>query len=696
MKDKRPSLDRATEITQEVLDELRSEYASSINEDGFAGKVARADEARLAIWSGQSEDGRKHEADLGGALPFPFEGAADVRVRLVDDICQYLVDGYILSWTRGSLGIEGGAERAEELGAIRKYLHYVIFSWMYSDLLTEFELHVNNAVNYGWGVLQFNWDKRQSFRPKRVTVEMLRGFPEFQDLDPSLLEDKREMVLEFLRVTFGLRSKEAKRIVEDLIRDGETTVPVEETVRDKPCVTALRPYRDIVFPSDTADLQDARVIFRREFMSEAELRAIAAVDGWSMDWVEHAVKTTKGLAANPEKLDVRTTDFDFWGDGVLDERIEVIWGYHRAVKNGVTGIYLTVFSPHFQSISGKQGPCYAISSLVTGADDKYPFRLFRLENIRRPIVESRGVPEIARTWEYEVASQLNATIDRSTFDTFPPFEAPLEYGDQLKIEPGAILSTYNRGDLGFVDPPRREPSNAFNLIRALDLRVDRYFGRDNPEIPVDLTLARKQRFIARWLAHLQDVIKAIWEQCRLFESDERFAQIIEVPGARVPRGEHAPAIHVDFDVKTMNSELTLKSLEALAQTIAPLDANQVIDRSEAVRLGLQYLDPALARRLAMSNATASEKVFDEVRKEVAMMALGNEPMLKEEDPAAGTKLQALEQVVAQNPLYQQALNQEGDQSRFTELLLKYQKHLQFQVQQHQVNPQIGRTGVAPA
>lgn len=693
--DVRLPLDTATEITPEILGVLRSEYEHSITDDNFAGRVARADELRFALWDGQSEDGRKHEDDLG-ETPFPFEGAADVRIRLVDDLCRFVSGLFFLSFVRSSLGVEGSSTNAQELGAVRKYLHQMVFVKLYSALVKELGLHANNIVTYGWGVLHFDWDRQKALRPRRITTEMLAAFPEFQDVAdiPGALESKQDLLVELMRGHFGLEKKEAKRIVRELIEDGSTEIAVEELVKDQPCVTALRPYRDIVFPTDTSDLQDARVIFRREWVSEAELRAIAEEDGWDEQWLEDVVDKTKGKSLNPESLDVRTSDFDFWGDGEVADKYEVVYAYHRAVKDGISGVYLTVFSPNLETeVDGSAH--IATSRLMTDAENKYPFLSFTMEDVRRAVVESRGIPDIVKTWEYEIATQLNSVIDRSTFDTFPPYEVPLEYAEQLIMQPGAQLSVYNRGDVGFMDPPKREPTVAFELMDKVELRADRYFGRPSAAIPPDLTTMTQQVMIARWTAHAQEIIKRIWEQAQRYETDEQFARIVGVPGARISRDMLTPAVEIDFDVKSLNSELTLKTLETLATSIAPLDTNGVIDRSEAVRLAIQYLDPALARRIALDNAGASQQIFNQVRDEVLQMSAGNQPQMQEEDPAAGAKLQALQTVVQQNPVYGQRLAQPSQGDPFPELMAKYEQHLQFQVQQHQLNPQIGRLGVDP-
>ena len=84
-------------------------------------------------------------------------------------------------------------------------------------------------------------------------------------------------------------------------------------------------------------------------------------------------------------------------------------------------------------------------------------------------------------------------------------------------------------------------------------------------------------------------------------------------------------------------------------------------------------------------------MFNEVRQEMAQMALGNQPNLVENDPTAEAKLQFAEQIIESNPKYQE---QAGSDEQFQELLQKYFQNLQMSVMQKQ-NAQIGRLGVQP-
>ena len=52
---------------------------------------------------------------------------------------------------------------------------------------------------------------------------------------------------------------------------------------------------------------------------------------------------------------------------------------------------------------------------------------------------------------------------------------------------------------------------------------------------------------------------------------------------------------------------------------------------------------------------ASQKTFDKVNQDVALMALGNEAAYTENDPTAAMKMQFMQQIVQGNPKYQEAL-----------------------------------------
>jgi len=95
----------------------------------------------------------------------------------------------------------------------------------------------------------------------------------------------------------------------------------------------------------------------------------------------------------------------------------------------------------------------------------------------------------------------------------------------------------------------------------------------------------------------------------------------------------------------------------------------------------------------MPKIGVSQKIYQEVMGDIIAMAQGNEVPPKQNDPAAGTKLQFAQQIIQGNPKYQEALQNNADE-RFVQLMQGYLQNLQFLVQQEQ-NAMIGKTGVKP-
>jgi flagellar biosynthesis GTPase FlhF len=104
------------------------------------------------------------------------------------------------------------------------------------------------------------------------------------------------------------------------------------------------------------------------------------------------------------------------------------------------------------------------------------------------------------------------------------------------------------------------------------------------------------------------------------------------------------------------------------------------------------IDPTLAQSVLQDQQGAAGKVFEQVNKDVAMMALGNQFQPVENDPTAPMKMQFLQTIVQQNPKYVQAL--QGGDERFKDLLESYAKNLKMSLDQ-QANVMIGKTGVKP-
>jgi hypothetical protein len=84
-------------------------------------------------------------------------------------------------------------------------------------------------------------------------------------------------------------------------------------------------------------------------------------------------------------------------------------------------------------------------------------------------------------------------------------------------------------------------------------------------------------------------------------------------------------------------------------------------------------------------------MYSDVQTDIAKMMAGMEPRYVENDPAAQSKMQFVQDIVQKNPKVQAAAQQD---EQFQMLFQNYMKNLQMSVSQQQ-NKSIGRIGVTP-
>jgi hypothetical protein len=148
---------------------------------------------------------------------------------------------------------------------------------------------------------------------------------------------------------------------------------------------------------------------------------------------------------------------------------------------------------------------------------------------------------------------------------------------------------------------------------------------------------------------------------------------------------------VKYDVRDIDASYVIEKLKAITQFVLPLDAGGIIDRNKLVKAAVEAIDPDKAKELIMPAGAASQKVYRDIQSDIGLMMLGMEANYVENDPAAGAKMQYIQDIVGKNPQAQQRLQQDP---HFRALVENYIKNLQMSVSQEQ-NKVIGRTGVTP-
>lgn len=682
--------------------ELISEYRRALDEGLTLSKIRDAEDTRFARWTGQSDDGKKWSKNLpeGSGGAFPFDGASDCRVLLADQIIGDCVDMLSVAHSRAELRVNPVELNDAEPSAAAGTLMNWVRTSMQSELQRECDLLANYMSTYGWGVMFVGWDQQATLRNKPITIEQLIAIAQQSDpnsilaempmmvSDPERADQAAELLMQFVP---DLKKRRANKIIRELREDGVAVIPEAYLCRNRPSFVSLKPHEEIALPPETIDLQNARVIFRRQYMTEVDLRAKELTDGWSKSFVDEALNTA-GRSLN--YLDQTTLTGLVSEFTRSDNLVEVVWAYTRSLDaNGVPSIYYTVFCPLTSSVDGEQK--FAVHEMLDYAHNQYPFVLFRRENVTRRVVECRGVPEIVKTWQTEIKAQRDSIYDSTSFETLPPLQVSKRLGMANKIGPGVQLPVTKPGDYAWLQPPSRPPATAFSLIEAVGNQVDEYFGRPNPKIPQSQTMMKQQRMVNEWLRSYSEAYRQAFRLCVQYLPPEELARITNTAAGQ---GITHDAIKYDFNLRfnvaEMDNELVKQKLQTIATAIVPLDVSGTIDRSKLVDKLLRAVAPESVDELLVDRQGASLKLYRETKNEIGNMLVGLEATYQDasNDPTAGAKMQFAQEIASTSPGVQEAM--QGGNELFQQLFQKYMQNLQMGVQQQQ-NKQVGRIGVQP-
>lgn len=679
------------------IGQLIKDYSRAGGYNNVGWRRTRSDDVRYAKWSGQTDDGKKHANDPTEE-PFPWDGASDTRVRMADAVINENVDVLSTAFWRGVLRaspVEAGDAGKSALATT--LLGYYRDNVMRNELRQEVQLAAQWGQQYGVSVIHVTWDQQVSKKLHTFTMDeviaMAQQAPKGTALAnlPGMIKnvDQEEVVTEMVMAELGLGKRRARKVVKELRENDVTEIPMDHVVRNAPSVTALKVHEDVFVAPETIELQNAPAIFRRQWMTEVQLKEAANMYGYSKEWVAQVMNTRGRVMDYANVVNSEVNDLAL-SDGSTENLFEVVYAYQKRVdEDGVPNVWVTVFHPAISKVQGK-------TEMLDYCHGNYPFFAYRREWLTRRLLDSRGVSEICATWQQEQKAQRDALYDRASLTVLPPFVYPARSSQVYRLQPGSAIPEMRPNEIRFLEPPKSNPNEALEVVNYVQAQADDYFGRFTEGVNPVSSQTKRQAMAENWLMTWSEVFGKVFELIQEYVSEEELMRISgSQPGFPQSPEEIAGRmdLRVSFDVRELDQEFMLKKMEIVSKMVLPEDTAGVIDRAALTNFKMQLLDPVLARMVIPEDKTgASGKVFDQVNQDVALMALGNEAQYQEKDPTANMKLQFLQQILQGNPKYQEML--QGDE-RFSELMQKYSQSLQFQVQQEQ-NAQIGRIGVSPA
>jgi hypothetical protein len=671
-----------------------------------------------ARWPYQTFDGRKWGDPNTGIDPWPWPGASDSRIRLIEKVIgQHRT---LITYTLRNMKVQATsgrpAQTIRESQQMTTLLNWMLFTHMQAELHRELRLAVSWRNGYGAAVVDVNWWQTRRINYINVSVPGLQEFinepavaaflgsgmripigenldiTELQTmlLDPTYEEDLAKLLKSVSHELLSLG--QARKKLEDLRMLRTVEIPIPAIFESRPSFTALRPMIDVLFPPYADNLQRVPFIDRIEFVTETELRDRVETVGYDEDFVEEALQL-RGPSANTDwritSIGEKTLRLGQSTTISLDNTVELHHFYSLVQDRGIPARFCTVFH---------MGVDFPAKHEPAGYDHgESTFHSMRFEYDDRPILSSRGIPEIAYTWEQELKAQYDAQSDHTALALRPPLITTYDQVQKIKeaLQPAAIIPMRKFDEAQWMRPQPLDQASVL-IIQAVEQRVREHFGIFGEGLDPNLMKIRQEEVSSDFLIELKPMIQQLMKLMRQFLPED---QVMKVVGPlnrpfRITRDEIQGEFDITatVDLRNLDSDWLKEKLQYLQQ-LAQLDTMGLLDKAALLKAGAEAIDYSFADMAIQNPQVATQaEVQDEQRAVDLIIGSGQDQPLPQ-GANYQLRLQTLQQKqqsISQNPATMQIIQQNP---KILEVLMNRAQFFQRQLQQEQ-NAQIGRMQVS--
>lgn len=715
---------RPADVSHDELSQLKEEMRLICVQSLQIAQQRLSDDAvRFSFWDGQSDDGRKHEADLG-RKPMPFEGGSDARVRMVDGTIRKCAARLSQAVKRAAIHFEetGSGDRTlpGKLDATLRWIRDIQWGSAHHN-------EVRKAANYFFsdtpaGVVWYvGWDRHTCLRmttirladvaafllgkfsqedvaPTAADVALVQGMFENKELE----DDAVDLLAQILP---HIKAPTLRAMVKQIREEGEAELPEPYEASNLPILWALRPQEDVFFPVNTIrNINNARAVYVREWLTASQVRERAIGQGWDESFVEALLgkpdegnPTTGGGAAGQSGLPLPNgtiqqqqtplaQNLGLYRD--FRHLYEVVTAWTRGMDgNGIPGIYVYTFS-YFVDQAAKPRELYR------SGHGKLPFVWCQREMVNSMLTDSRSLSYLGMSTQRMLKTLTDLEIDGAQIGTLPPLDVPQNTQDnQVVIQPLALNRRVGREGAKFMEMPQRPIANV-EMRDQLERMWRDYVGQAHEGVdPMEAALLQ-QEDIDVFLSAYRDAMVMCMQDSQLFLTDEQVQQI-QGPGS-TPVAQSLEEIQGKFglnmvcDAIDFNIEQLVKFCEIFFKFILPLDTGQTIKRNVVVRWLFNKLNPSMARAAVIPEEQANQHEIEEEDEVIVKALMGMDSPMMEEGQNHALRLQRLQEQL-QKPGVNQRLLASPDAQ---EILNRRVQHLTQMVTQEQ-NKVIGRLGAVP-
>ena len=682
-------MDPENEIQEEKaepdIDALKADLERCrTNLNYYNDRAEEARDCRRDIWPGKGRYGKKEGPDS-----FPFEGASDLESNLVGS----LVDGdvAVLKSALVKSNLSAAPIEFSDIGTAKIVSEFL--KWRLGTM-EEFQREVSVAANFllEQGIcflgVYFKREITRVYQP--ISIDQIsQQSPELALAinDPNM----QDSVSELVKTNFpNLKKPRINKMIRELRKDGITEIPTEKIKSNRPAIRAYELGRDLIIDANVLDLQSARAIYCIHFFTPEQLQEKVITEGFDQDFVNDAIERSTGeFDTSYQGTFEGLYPTDNEAPENYDGLIKLITCYRKEIDEDLVPVCnVTIFS---ENVEG-----YA-KSYRMNEDGDFPFVAITREQISRRLLDSRGYPELLRSYQIAVKTEMDQRRDAASMSTLPPIEhlvgrAPPALG------PGATVAVRRRGEVGFLETGLRNSAPASTEVE-MQIRqlADKLTGRPTSQLDAVDSQILRQSMVNNWLNGFTQVLKKIWMLDRTYNQNIWFRVTGSEEGMAIVMDETASEYDFQLSFNAMNNDeqVVLDKLKTIGEVMSSFDRNGTARFDVYLKTFLQAIDPLMASQLLLPKEEATNKEVLETSMDLAKIASGQVVNVPQ-NANPQLRLQVLQSYIegSENIPAEDVQQRLQEDEKFRQRLETYQKQLTFAIQQQQ-NALTGKLGTPP-
>ena len=677
------------------IGELAKAFEETVADIGdWVDQQQRNFDTRFARWPGKTYDGRKHRRSKDAPEPFPWDGASDVSVYLVNDLINThsaILNNALRKASVQAIPVESDDVRRASI--VSNFVRWLIHSEI-KEFFDENEYAVNNLLERGLMCTGQFYDQRTQKVSEMLDLQQIfMRAPQMEQAFEQGLLDAR--LTDMIVSNFDVTEAAAGKILEEAKENGgRIDVPVDKIVKDRPIIRHYVVGEDIIFPVWTVDIQDAPWIFTIEWYTPQMLRDKIISDKWDENWVEYAAEHLKGKQTYPDQQSEIYPNRVPDSQRSSDNLIRVVRAFQKLTDdNGVANVYETIFSTDMTEARPGEGVpnAYAKSGLYKPLLGEYPFVVSKLEKFHKTLYQTRSYAELAADSQSTMKAMIDSRIDAASLQ-IPPImhragHAPTRWGPAVRVP-------YRRpGETHFADVPKASaaPIEIENTIRDAAREMFGHFTVDGNQIEAQ---AKIQALVNLFLSHVSRQISQLYTLYQQFGKDSTFFRVIGDPEMQTfQRGKPGERFdfYFSFDILSNDTEVMESKIKNFIE-LMQLDKSGMFSHEKVLTIAGELIDPIILDRIIEPQEIGRAKAEEEERQALAQISAGMDLDVPETDQHE-IKMQVLQQYIQGSediPALDVQERLSSDQA-FAARIQKRIKQRQFQLQQRK-NAVTGRLG----